>query len=114
MERLRHGLLCFEVTRLNPSNHVASRVRNLDRESHPKACVGWWLKRCKRVYAATQRIYGILISMFWDEGQHGRPHFHARYGEFRASLDLAGEIIVGELPRQQLRLVQAWSCIPTS
>jgi Domain of unknown function (DUF4160) len=47
--------------------------------------------------------------MFWDEGRHGLPHFHARYGEYRASLDLAGEIIVGELPRRQLRLVQAWT-----
>ena len=27
----------------------------------------------------------------------------------RASLDLAGEIIVGELPKRQLRLVQAWT-----
>jgi hypothetical protein len=58
-------------------------------------------------------FHGILISMFWDEGQHGRPHFHARYGEYRASLDLAGEIIVGELPRRQLRLVQAWTELHT-
>jgi len=53
-------------------------------------------------------FYGIIISMFWDEGHHGRPHFHAYYGEHEASLDLAGEIIVGELPKRQLRLVQAW------
>ncbi len=54
-------------------------------------------------------FYGIIISMFWDEGHHGRPHFHARYGEYRASFDFAGEVIVGELPRRQLRLVQAWT-----
>jgi hypothetical protein len=54
------------------------------------------------------RFYGIKISMYWDEGHHGRPHFHARYGEYRASLDFAGEIIVGEIPKPQLRLVQAW------
>ena len=47
--------------------------------------------------------------MFWDEGHHGRPHFHARYGEYRASLDFDGEIIVGELPTRQLRLVRAWT-----
>ncbi len=40
---------------------------------------------------------------------YGRPHFHARYGQYRDSLDLAGEIIVGEFPRRQLRLVQAWT-----
>ena len=53
-------------------------------------------------------FYGIIISMFWDEGHHGRPHFHAYYGEHEASLDLAGEIIAGQLPKRQLRLVQAW------
>jgi hypothetical protein len=54
-------------------------------------------------------FYGIIIGMFWDEGRHGRPHFHAYYGEHEASLDLAGEVIVGELPKPQLRLVQAWA-----
>ena len=54
-------------------------------------------------------FYGIGIWMHWNEGHHFQPHFHARYGEYRASLDLAGEIIVGELPRRQLRLVQAWA-----
>jgi hypothetical protein len=54
-------------------------------------------------------FHGIIISMFWDEGHHGRPHFHAYYGEHEASVDFAGEIIVGALPRRQLRLVQAWT-----
>jgi hypothetical protein len=53
-------------------------------------------------------FYGITITMFWDEPHHSRPHFHARYGEHKASLDLAGEIIAGELPKRALRLVQAW------
>ncbi len=53
-------------------------------------------------------FHGITIKMYWREGYHGRPHFHAYYGEHEASLDLAGEIIAGELPRRQLRLVQAW------
>ena len=25
------------------------------------------------------RFFGIVIAMFWKE--HGRPHFHARYGD---------------------------------
>jgi hypothetical protein len=53
-------------------------------------------------------FYGIGIWMYWNEGHHSRPHFHARYGEYKASLDLAGEIVAGELPKRQLRLVQAW------
>ncbi len=24
-------------------------------------------------------FYGIAISMYWNEGVHARPHFHARY-----------------------------------
>ncbi len=47
--------------------------------------------------------------MYWREGSHSRPHFHARYGEHKASFDFDGEIIVGELPRPQVRLVQAWT-----
>ncbi|WP_461548942.1 DUF4160 domain-containing protein [Sphaerotilus sulfidivorans] len=37
------------------------------------------------------------------------PHIHARYAEFEASLGIAeGDVLAGELPRKQLRLVQAW------
>ena len=37
------------------------------------------------------------------------PHIHARYAEFEASIAIAdGEILAGDLPRRQLRLVQAW------
>jgi hypothetical protein len=53
-------------------------------------------------------FYGITIGMYWGEGPHGCPHFHTYYGEHEASLDLAGEIIAGKMPRRQLRLVQAW------
>jgi hypothetical protein len=53
-------------------------------------------------------FYGITITMHWDETHHSLPHFHARYAEYKASFDLAGNIIVGELPQRQLRLVQAW------
>jgi hypothetical protein len=54
-------------------------------------------------------FYGITITIHWDEPHHCTPHFHALYGEHEASLDLAGEIVAGELPRRQLRLVQAWA-----
>jgi hypothetical protein len=54
-------------------------------------------------------FYGITITMHWDEAHHSLPHFHARYAEYKASFDLTGNIIVGELPQLQLRLVQAWA-----
>ena len=47
--------------------------------------------------------------MYWDEPHHHAPHFHVLYSEYEASVDLAGEIVAGELPRRQLRLVQAWT-----
>jgi Domain of unknown function (DUF4160) len=52
---------------------------------------------------------GITIKMFWNEVHHSLPHFHAYYGEYEASFDLTGEVIVGALPTRQLLLVQAWA-----
>lgn len=55
-------------------------------------------------------FYGIIIRMYMLDNQHHKlPHIHARYAEFEASMNiLNGEILAGELPRKQLRLVQAW------
>ncbi len=54
-------------------------------------------------------FYGIAITMYWDEGHHLRPHFHARYGEHKASFDLTGRLIAGSLPARALRLVRSWA-----
>jgi len=54
------------------------------------------------------RFYGILIQMFFDD-KHG-PHFHASYGEFKASIEIAsGKIMVGHLPPHAYRLVKEWA-----
>lgn len=55
-------------------------------------------------------FYGIIIRMYFlDNQHHGVPHIHARYAEFEASVIIDdGEILAWELPRKQLRLVQAW------
>jgi hypothetical protein len=55
-------------------------------------------------------FYGIIIRMYLiDNRQHNLPHLHARYAEFEASISIEdGEILAGELPHKQLRLVQAW------
>lgn len=48
--------------------------------------------------------------MFFND--HAPPHFHARYGEFEATIDLSSlEVIEGELPRRALSLVQEWAMI---
>jgi hypothetical protein len=31
--------------------------------------------------------------MYWNEGAHARPHFHARYAGQAASIDFEGEVI---------------------
>jgi hypothetical protein len=54
-------------------------------------------------------FYGIIIRMYLIDNQHHNlPHIHAKYAEFEASISIqSGEILAGELPRKQLRLVQA-------
>lgn len=55
-------------------------------------------------------FYGIIIRLYLlDNRHHNLPHIHARYAEFEASIGIAeGDVLAGELPRKQLRLVQAW------
>jgi len=55
-------------------------------------------------------FYGIIVQLFFfDTDKHKQPHIHVRYAEFKAVIDIStGEIMDGELPRRQLRLVQAW------
>jgi hypothetical protein len=54
-------------------------------------------------------FYGISIWMYWNEGAHARPHFHARYAGQAASIDFAGELIAGTMPRRALTLVREWA-----
>lgn len=55
-------------------------------------------------------FYGIIVQLyFFDDEKHHKPHVHVRYAEFKASIDIhTAEILEGEIPRRQLRLVQAW------
>jgi hypothetical protein len=58
-------------------------------------------------------FYGITIWMYYDEAIHlGRPHFHARYGDAEASIDIESlAIISGDLPPRARRLVVVWATI---
>ena len=49
--------------------------------------------------------------MYAEAGErHSTPHFHARYGEHRATFSVAtGDLLAGSLPTAQTRLVQAWA-----
>lgn len=59
------------------------------------------------------RFYGILIRMYF--GDHPPPHFHVRYGEYKARCAVAtGEVVDGELPRRAQRLVREWASLHTA
>ena len=47
--------------------------------------------------------------MYWNEGPHARPHFHARYAGHAAAIGLEGDIIAGTLPGRALSLVAEWA-----
>ena len=48
-------------------------------------------------------FYGILIYMYYsDMGQHKQAHVH---------IALSGELLAGDLPKNQLTLVLAWLSI---
>lgn len=54
------------------------------------------------------QFYGILIRMFYnDTEKHHKPHFHAVYGDSDAAYSLDGEVIIGQLPAKQHKLVVA-------
>lgn len=53
------------------------------------------------------RFLGIVVTMYY--GEHGRPHFHARAGAFRISVEVDSGIVRGTFPRELLRHVLDWS-----
>jgi hypothetical protein len=53
-------------------------------------------------------FFGILIEMFWNE--HAPPHFHAKYGEHQATINIRElEVMEGFLPRRARNLVLDWA-----
>jgi pyruvate dehydrogenase complex dehydrogenase (E1) component len=55
-------------------------------------------------------FYGILVRMyFFDTDQHHMPHIHVQYQGAQAQFAIeTAELLAGELPRAQTRLIQAW------
>lgn len=55
------------------------------------------------------QFYGILIYLYRElNGQHKKPHVHAQYGEYEMSISFDGDIIAGNFPNKQRKLVEAW------
>jgi len=55
-------------------------------------------------------FYGIVIYMFfYDDKKHKLPHIHTAYGEYDAVFSIEdGEILSGSIPRNKMKLVEAW------
>lgn len=53
-------------------------------------------------------FYGIIIRMY-NNGEHNPPRFHAFYQGCNAIFSLDGEMIRGEMPRKQQKLIAAWA-----
>ena len=51
---------------------------------------------------------GIIIRMF-NNGGHNPPHFHASYRAYNAVFNMEGEIIEGDMPKRQQKLIAAWA-----
>ena len=56
--------------------------------------------------AEIARFYGIIISMFGNE--HNPPHFHIKYGHYKAIYTMKNGIIKGEVPINVLKKVSEW------
>lgn len=56
------------------------------------------------------RFFGISITMYFRD--HSPPHFHARYAEHKAEINMKTLAITkGSLPPRQLNLVRRWATL---
>ena len=44
-------------------------------------------------------------------GKHHKPHIHALYGDYEIVIALDGEILEGEFPIRQRRMLEGWMAI---
>lgn len=58
------------------------------------------------------RFFGIILRMFAEPAPHHRPHFHAFYQDDVGVVAVDRiELIGGELPARQERLVLEWAAV---
>jgi hypothetical protein len=55
-------------------------------------------------------FYGIIIRMYYED--HAPPHFHVRYAQHEAIIDIqGGSILRGSLPRGAQALTLMWAAL---
>jgi len=56
------------------------------------------------------RFYGLVVTMYWND--HHPPHFHVRYGEWTAEIDIRTlALLRGGLPPRALALTIEWALL---
>jgi uncharacterized protein DUF4160 len=56
------------------------------------------------------RFFGIVIYLYFQD--HAPPHFHARYGDDQASIEIrTRRVMVGRLPKRASALVIEWAVL---
>jgi len=56
------------------------------------------------------RFFGIVVAMYYDD--HPPAHFHVRYGDHRAILEIgAAAVLVGDLLHRVLGMVVEWAAL---
>jgi hypothetical protein len=61
---------------------------------------------------AISMFFGIIVRMQSERGgKHNKPHIHALYGDYEVVVTIEGEVLEGELPNKQMKLLLAWIAI---
>jgi Domain of unknown function (DUF4160) len=55
------------------------------------------------------RFLGIVIAMYYRD--HAPPHFHAIYGTFEVTVEIASGRVNGDFPKRALAHVLEWSTL---
>ncbi len=54
------------------------------------------------------RFYGIIVAMYYNE--HNPPHFHVKYGDDTAEIDIRTlQILKGGIPKRAKSMVLEWA-----
>lgn len=55
------------------------------------------------------KFYGIVIKIYFMQKEHNPPHLHAIYREYISAINIETlEVIEGDLPDKELKLVKEW------
>lgn len=61
---------------------------------------------------ALSMFFGIIVRMQSEKGgKHKKPHIHALYGDDEIVVTVDGEILEGNFPNKQMKLLLAWIAI---